>query len=114
MKLLIRNLDRDTTESELKDLFEGYGTVQFCNLVLDKVTGKSKGFAFVEMPKQGDAKAAMKNLNNSILDGNMIRVKKAENKGQTASADCQQSSASNTQASASEAKPQVSPYRRKT
>ena len=78
MKLLIRNLARSTTETELQDLFEGYGTVQFCNLVLDKETGKSKGFAFIEMPKQGEAKAAMKNLNATIVDDNIIRVKKAE------------------------------------
>ncbi|WP_198266544.1 RNA recognition motif domain-containing protein [sulfur-oxidizing endosymbiont of Gigantopelta aegis] len=80
MKLLIRNLDRSTTEADLKDLFEGYGTVQSCNLVLDKDSGKSKGFAFVEMPKLGEAKAAMKNLNGRHVDDNMIRVKKAESK----------------------------------
>lgn len=80
MKILIRNLARDTTEDELKDLFEGYGTVQSCNLVLDKNTGGSKGFAFVEMPKIGEAKAAMKGLNNQFISGNHIRVKKAEPK----------------------------------
>lgn len=78
MKLLVRNLARSTTESELQDMFEGYGTVQSCSLVLDKETGKSKGFAFVEMPKQGEAKAAMKNLNATIVDDNIIRVKKSE------------------------------------
>jgi len=51
MKLLIRNLSRSTTEEELKALFEAYGRVQSCDLVLDKTTGDSKGFAFVEMPK---------------------------------------------------------------
>jgi len=51
MKLLIRNLSRSTTEEELKALFEEYGRVQSCDLVLDKTTGDSKGFAFVEMPK---------------------------------------------------------------
>jgi len=80
MKLLIRNLDRSTTEEELKDLFSDYGVVQSCNLVLDKITGESKGFAFVEMPRPGDAKAAMKNLNNKTVANNKIRVKKAEEK----------------------------------
>mgnify|MGYP001099291019 CR=1 FL=1 len=80
MKLLIRNLDRSTTEEELKDLFSDYGVVQSCNLVLDKVTGDSKGFAFVEMPRAGDAKAAMKSLNNKTIGNNTIRVKKAEDK----------------------------------
>lgn len=80
MKLLIRNLDRSTTEAELKELFEGYGSVQSCNLVLDQKTGGSKGFGFVEMPKQGEAKAAMKNLNGTFVGKNNIRVKKAEPK----------------------------------
>ncbi len=77
MKLLIRNLDRSTTEEELKNKFEDYGTVQSCNLVLDNKTGSSKGFAFVEMPKSGEAKAAMKSLNGIYLGENLIRVKKA-------------------------------------
>jgi RNA recognition motif-containing protein len=80
MKLLIRNLSRNTTEEELKALFEEYGTVQSCDLVLDKTTGNSKGFAFVEMPKSGEAKVAMKNLNNKNISSNIIRVKKAEYK----------------------------------
>lgn len=80
MKLLIRNLARSTTETEISAMFELYGTVQSCSLVLDKLTQKSKGFAFVEMPKPGEAKAAMKNLNGKELAGNYIRVKKAESK----------------------------------
>ena len=80
MKLLIRNLARVTTQPELLALFETYGAVQSCNIVLDKETGTSKGFAFVEMPKPGDAKAAMKNLNGTEVDGKKIRVKKAESK----------------------------------
>lgn len=80
MKLIIRNLDRSTTEKEIKTLFEEYGTVQFCDLVLDKVTRGSKGFAFVEMPKHGEAKVAIKRLNNMAVAGSRIRVKKAENK----------------------------------
>jgi RNA recognition motif-containing protein len=78
MKLIIRNLDRSTTEGELRALFEEYGSVQSCNLVSDKVTGSSKGFAFVEMPKPGEAKAAMKNLNNMTVASCKIRVKRAE------------------------------------
>jgi RNA recognition motif-containing protein len=57
MKLLIRNLSRSTTEEELKVLFEEYGTVQSCDLVLDKTTASSKGFAFVEMQKPGKPKS---------------------------------------------------------
>jgi RNA recognition motif-containing protein len=80
MKLLIRNLNRTTSEEQMKALFDGFGTVQSCNLVMDKVTGGSKGFGFVEMPNNGEAKAAINGLNNSELDGNKIRVKKAEDK----------------------------------
>jgi len=80
MKLLIRNLARETTEQELKAMFTEFGMVQSCNLVLDKDTGKSKGFAFVEMPKIGEVKVAIKKLNNKEVAGNKIRVKKAENK----------------------------------
>jgi RNA recognition motif-containing protein len=82
MKLIIRNLARSTTEEEVKALFQEYGTVQSCDLVSDKVTGGSKGFAFVEMPKPGEAKVAMKNVNNMTLANNKIRVKKAENKAE--------------------------------
>jgi RNA recognition motif-containing protein len=78
MKLLIRNLTRTITEVELREMFESYGTVQSCALVMDKETGSSKGFGFVEMPKSGEAKAAMKNLNGKDIEGNRVRVKKAE------------------------------------
>ncbi len=80
MKLLVRNLARTTTEAELRALFEPYGTVQSCNLVIDKVTGISKGFGFIEMPKPGEAKAAIKNLNAKDIAGSKIRVKYAESK----------------------------------
>ena len=78
MKILVRNLSRETPEAELLALFEEYGDVQYCKLVMDKATGKSKGFGFVEMPRPGEARAAIKGLNYRELDGNRIRVKKAE------------------------------------
>ena len=65
---------------ELKGLFQEFGTVQSCNLVMDKNSGESKGFGFVEMPKAGEAKAAVKSLNNKTVGGSKIRVKKAEEK----------------------------------
>ena len=80
MKLLIRNLVRSATESELKKLFLEYGTVQSCNLVMDKDSGESKGFGFVEMPKAGEAKAAMISLNGKNIGGIKMRVKKASQK----------------------------------
>jgi RNA recognition motif-containing protein len=78
MKLLIRNLARNTTEPQLLALFSEFGHVQACNLVLDKASGLSKGFGFVEIPKPGEAKAAMKGVNGKLVDGNKLRVKKAE------------------------------------
>jgi len=84
MKLLIRNLPRTTTETELRAMFAD-GSVQSCSLVMDKDTNSSKGFGFVEMPKAGEAKAAIKTLNGLDMDGNRIRVKKAEtNPGEAA------------------------------
>ena len=78
MKLLIRNLARTTTEEELNNLFSPFGSVQSCVIVMDKNSGVSKGFGFVEMPKAGDAKAAIKSLNDQEIAGNKIRVKKAD------------------------------------
>jgi RNA recognition motif-containing protein len=80
MKLLVRNLDRSTTKQELSDLFQTFGTVQYCNIIIDQVSGLSKGFCFIEMPMVGEAKAAIKNLNNKTVGTNKIRVKKAEEK----------------------------------
>jgi len=86
MKLLIRNLTRNTSEAELKVLFEPFGAVQSCSLVLDKDTGISKGFGFVEMPKIGEAKAAKK-LNGARVGSSKIRVKIAEEKVHNSNAD---------------------------
>jgi RNA recognition motif-containing protein len=82
MKILVRNLARSTTELSLKEAFEKFGAVQSCSLVMDKQSGESKGFAFVEMPKVGEAKVAITTLNNSDFEGSKLRVKKAEVKNQ--------------------------------
>ena len=80
MKILVRNLDRTTTEEQLTTMFSEFGAVQSCNLVIDRESGESKGFGFIEMPKTGEAKAAIKNLNDKAVGSNKIRVKKAEDK----------------------------------
>lgn len=80
MKLLVRNLSRSTSEADLRDLFESYGRVQSCAIVMDADSGRSKGFGFVEMPKAGEAKVAVKFLNGTEMDGARIRVKKAQPK----------------------------------
>ncbi|KLN67219.1 MULTISPECIES: RNA recognition motif domain-containing protein [Vibrio] len=79
MKLLVRNLERSTTEQEIRVLFSTHGTVTECNLVLDQETGQSKGFAFVEMPDENEAKAAVEKLNLSTVAKSKIRVKFAQN-----------------------------------
>ena len=80
MKIIILNLARSITKEKLKVLFEEYGSVESCDLVLDKSTGRSKGFGFVEMLKPEEAESAIKNLNNKRVASNKIRVKKAEEK----------------------------------
>ncbi|SHE69247.1 RNA recognition motif containing protein [Vibrio gazogenes] len=79
MKLLVRNLARTMTEHDIRVLFSAHGTVTECNLVLDQETGLSKGFAFVEMPDDNEAKAALKTLNLSSVAKSTIRVKLAQN-----------------------------------
>jgi len=78
MKLLVRNLSRSTTEQEIRVLFSAHGDVKECTLVLDQETGKSKGFAFVEMPKEAEAKKALKSLHEVRVSNNRIRVKVAQ------------------------------------
>ena len=78
MKLLVRNLARTTTEDDLKSLFETHGTLQSVNLVMDKESGLSKGFAFVEMPNENEAKSALKTLHETRVANNRIRVKTAQ------------------------------------
>lgn len=75
MKLLVRNLARTTTEDEILALFAAYGTVDECTLVMDQITGQSKGFAFIEMPDQQEAHNALNALNMSSVAKSKIRVK---------------------------------------
>jgi RNA recognition motif-containing protein len=78
MKLLVRNLARTTTETEIHQLFSAHGAVESCDLVLDKATGQSKGFAFVEMPDDAEAKTALNALHESKVAKSKIRVKEAQ------------------------------------
>lgn len=78
MKLLVRNLSRTTTEQEIRILFSEHGAVTECNLVLDQETGKSKGFGFVDMPNDEEAKTALANLHETRVAKNKIRVKIAQ------------------------------------
>ncbi|KZW98143.1 RNA recognition motif containing protein [Pseudoalteromonas luteoviolacea] len=78
MKLLVRNLARTTTEHEVRVLFSAHGIVTQCDLVLDQETGQSKGFAFLEMPDENEAKTALNSLNLTSVAKSKIRVKFAQ------------------------------------
>ncbi len=77
MKLLVRNLSRETTELEMRQLFEEFGEVGECTLVLDDETGLSKGFGFIYMPDLDQAKTARFALNGKEIDNSKIKVKVA-------------------------------------
>jgi RNA recognition motif-containing protein len=78
LNLLVRNLSIKITEKELLQIFQKIGKVIAHNIVMDKDTGRSKGFGFVEMPNDYEARAAIKTLNGRRLGGQIIRVKAAD------------------------------------
>src|SRR4029077_9423513 len=77
MKLYIGNLSFETTENDLQDLFEQHGTVNEVRLMMDRMTGKSRGFAFVTMNDDAQAKAAMSAINGHELNGRALTVNEA-------------------------------------
>ena|SRR5688572_15539264 len=76
-KLFVGNLSFDTTENDLQDLFEKFGPVTEVNLVTDRMSGRSRGFAFVTMATDEGAKAAVGGLANQSLHGREIKVDEA-------------------------------------
>ncbi|MEZ5056034.1 MAG: RNA-binding protein [Saprospiraceae bacterium] len=78
MNIFVAKLNFDTNESELQNAFERFGEVESVKIIMDKFTGRSKGFGFVEMPNDDEAREAISNLNDQELDGRTIVVKKAE------------------------------------
>ena len=77
MKLYVGNLSYETTENDLQDLFEQHGQVSETALMMDRMTGKSRGFAFVTMPDTAAAQAAMTALNGHNLHGRDLTVNEA-------------------------------------
>lgn len=75
MKIIARNLPRTFTEVELLNLFQPFGKIKSCDLVMDEHTEKTKGFGFIEMPNMVEAQAAIKALNKKNILGKVIRVK---------------------------------------
>ena len=78
MNIFAAKLSFDTQSEDLREAFEEFGEVSSASVITDKFTGKSKGFGFVEMPNDEEAKKAISELNDSTLDGRTIVVKKAE------------------------------------
>jgi cold-inducible RNA-binding protein len=78
MNIFVAKLSFNTKSEDLREAFEAYGNVTSANVIMDKFTGRSKGFGFVEMDDDGEAMEAIKALNESELDGRTIVVKKAE------------------------------------
>ena len=77
MKLYVGNLSFESTENDLQDLFEQHGTVNEVRLMMDRMTGKSRGFAFVTMNDDTQANAAMSALNGKELNGRALNVNEA-------------------------------------
>lgn len=78
MNIFVAKLNFDTQESDLLEAFEAYGAVDSAKIIMDKFTGRSKGFGFVEMPNDDEAQNAIDGLNDTDFDGRTIVVKKAE------------------------------------
>jgi RNA recognition motif-containing protein len=76
-KCYVGNLSYDTTEDALRALFSGVGVVESVNLITDRMSGRSKGFGFVEMATEEDAQAAISQLNGTTLDDRQISVAEA-------------------------------------
>jgi cold-inducible RNA-binding protein len=81
MKLFVAGLPNDFDDVDLKEMFELYGTVNFAKVVMDRETGRSKGFGFVDMPDETEAKGAIETLDNASIRGKKMAVKEADESG---------------------------------
>ncbi len=77
MRLYVGNLSYNTTNESLEQLFSEFGQVKSAQVVMDRDTGRSKGFGFVEMSDNGQAQAAMNGLNSKEVDGRALTVNEA-------------------------------------
>lgn len=77
-KLYVGNLSFNTTGQDLEELFGGFGSVQSANLIEDRETGRSRGFAFVEMSTGEEANAAIAALDGKEVDGRNLKVNEAK------------------------------------
>jgi cold-inducible RNA-binding protein len=74
MNIYVSNLSFDFSEADVQNLFTQFGTVTSAKLINDKFTGKSRGFAFVEMPSEDEGKNAIRSLNDKEVEGRQISV----------------------------------------
>ena len=77
MNIYVGNLAYSVTDNDLREAFAEFGEVSRANVIMDRDTGRSKGFGFVEMPDNGQAEAAINGLNDKALSGRAIRVNEA-------------------------------------
>lgn len=77
MKIYVGNMSFNTTEDQIRQAFESYGEVTSVNLITDRDTGKAKGFGFVEMANDSEAKAAIAGLNSKEMDGRAMNISEA-------------------------------------
>ena len=80
MKIFVAGLPYDLDDAELEEIFEKFGTVASAKVAMDKETGKSKGFAFVDMPNSIEAKDAIESMNDISLGKKPLVVKEAEDR----------------------------------
>ncbi|MFQ6613062.1 MAG: RNA recognition motif domain-containing protein [Fidelibacterota bacterium] len=78
MNIYVGNLPFKLSESSLKDTFSEFGEVSSVNIITDRLSGRSKGFGFVEMPDDSEADAAIQALNGKDIDGRNIKVNQAK------------------------------------
>ena len=77
-KLYVGNLSFETSEGDLRQLFAPFGAVSSCNLIMDKMTGKSRGFAFVELSSPAEATKAIAEMNGKDVGGRALTVNEAK------------------------------------
>ena len=81
-KLFVGNLSYNTTENDIHEAFSAHGTVVEANLMMDRMTGRSRGFAFVTMGTPDEAAKAIQGMDGKTLDGRPLRVNEAEERQQ--------------------------------